>query len=135
MGTDSPSARVDETAKLLNYGFRAFTKAILINSGIEVSTVEVKKGKELEVPVETAQSFSAMIERGTKELVEQEVEITKELEAPVKKGEQVGKLIFKKDDRVLGKVDLVVAKDVERAGFFTLIWRWIVDFVMGFFEK
>ncbi|OCL25745.1 D-alanyl-D-alanine carboxypeptidase [Orenia metallireducens] len=135
MGTDSPSGRVDETAKLLNYGFRAFTKAILINSGIEVSTVEVKKGKELEVPIETAQSFSAMIERGTKELVEQEVEITKELEAPVKKGDKVGKLIFKKDDRVLGEVDLVVAKEVEKAGFFTLIWRWIVDFVMGFFEK
>lgn len=135
MGTDSPTARVDETAKLLNYGFRAFTKAILINSGVEKSTVEVKKGKKLEVPIETAQSFSAMIERGTKELVEQEIEINKELEAPVKKGEKVGKLIFKKDDRVLGQVDLVAAKDVEKAGFFTLIWRWIVQFVMGFFEK
>ncbi|WP_018248265.1 D-alanyl-D-alanine carboxypeptidase family protein [Orenia marismortui] len=135
MGTESADARVEETAKLLNYGFRAFNKALLINSAIEVDKVPVQKGKELEVAVETAQSFSAMIERGTKDMVEQEVKISEDLEAPVKKGTKVGKLIFKKEGSVLGKVDLVTSNDVEKAGFFTLIWRWIVDFVMGFFKK
>ncbi|GAB6099773.1 serine hydrolase [Halanaerocella petrolearia] len=135
MGTDSEQARVDETSKLLDYGFRAFRKVKLINQGVEIEEVPVKKGTQLKVPVETASGLSAVVKKGTKEQVEQEVKIDHELEAPVEKGAKVGRLIFKQDDKALDSVKLVTVNKVEKAGLFTLLYRWLKDFVLGFFNK
>ncbi|MCK8817022.1 D-alanyl-D-alanine carboxypeptidase [Natroniella sulfidigena] len=133
LGTDSDQARVNETARLLDYAFRAFHETKLINSGVEVEQVEVDKGEELEVPVVTATEFSAFIERGTKDEIEQEVRIEEELEAPVEEGARVGELLFIQEDQELGRVELVTAEEVERAGILTLLFRWIKNFILGFF--
>jgi len=136
MKTDTENARVEQSAKLLDYGFKAFYKANLIGPQTEIAKVEVKGGKELEVPVATKDGFSAVIKRGTKELVEREVKVVEKLEAPVKNGDTAGKLVFTHQDdpeNPLGEVELVVTKDVEQANIFVRIFRWVKKFVLGFF--
>ena len=138
MKTDSEAARVEQSAKLLDYGFKAFYKANLIGPQTKITKVDVEGGKELEVPVATKQSFSAVIKRGTKELVQQKVKVVDKLEAPVKKGASAGKLIFIHEDdpqNPLGEVELVVTEDVEKANIFVRIFRWLKKFVLGFFKK
>ncbi|WP_018250359.1 D-alanyl-D-alanine carboxypeptidase family protein [Orenia marismortui] len=132
MGAENDNDRTTATIKLLNYGFNAFNKVYLVNSQVKIKEVEVAKGKELKVEVETAQAFSPYILRGTKDQIKQEIKITKSLEAPIKKGELVGKLIFKQQGgKVLGQVDLQTAKDIKRANIFVLIFRWIKAFFMN----
>ncbi|MBM7557200.1 D-alanyl-D-alanine carboxypeptidase family protein [Halanaerobacter jeridensis] len=138
MKTDSQNARVEQSAELLDYGFKAFYKANLIGPQNKISQVAVKGGKQLEVPVATAQGFSAVIKRGTKELVKRRVEVTDKLEAPVKKGDKAGKIVFVHEDdpeNPLGEVELVATKNVEKANIFVRIFRWLKDFIMGFFKK
>ena len=134
MGTESDRERVRETEKLLNYGFRAFHREDLINEGVEVAEVEIDKGAEEKVNVITESYFAASIRRGTKDLVEQEITLADDLEAPVKAGDVAGEVKFIYDGNELGTVNLLVSEDVERAGFFTLIFRWIRNFITGFFE-
>lgn len=134
LGADSDRGRVDETARLLDYAFRAFHETKLINSEVEVEQLEVKKGEELEVPVITATDFLAFIERGTKDEIVQEVRIERELEAPVEEGEKVGKLVFVQEEQELGRVELVTVEAVERAGILTLLFRWVKNFILGFFN-
>ncbi len=133
LGAESDRQRVNETIRLLNHGFRAFIRDIFVARGAEVGSVEVDKGKEAEVPVRTVDSFEAFIRRGTKGDVEQEIRIDRELEAPIAEGEPVGELVFIQYGNELGSVELVTAGAVERAGIFTLIFRWIKDFIMGLF--
>ncbi len=134
MGTESDGERVRETEKLLNYGFRAFHREDLINEGVEVAEVEIDKGVEEKVGVLTENSFAASIRRGTKDLVEQEITLADNLEAPVEAGDIVGEVEFIYDGNKLGSTNLLVAEDVERAGFFTLVFRWIRNFITGFFN-
>ncbi|WP_027339797.1 D-alanyl-D-alanine carboxypeptidase family protein [Halonatronum saccharophilum] len=133
LGAESDDERVNETIRLLSHGFRAFIRDIFVVEGTEVGSAEVDKGREAEVPVRTVNSFEAFIERGTKGDVEQEIVIDRELEAPVEEGEPVGQLVFTQYGNELGSVELVTAGEVERAGIFTLIFRWVRDFIMGFF--
>jgi D-alanyl-D-alanine carboxypeptidase (penicillin-binding protein 5/6) len=136
MKTDSEEARVEETAKLLDYGFKAFYQAKLIAPQTKITDLKVTKGTELEVPVVTAGGFSPVIKRGTKELVEQQVKVVEELEAPIKKGQPAGKLVFIHEDdpdNPLGEVGLVANKDIEKANIFVLVFRWLKNFVLGFF--
>ncbi len=134
MGAESDRERVRETEKLLNYGFRAFHRENLINEGIEIGEVEIDKGEEEQVGVVTESSFVATIKRGTKDLVEQEINLADDLEAPVEAGDLAGEVSFIYDDYYLGSVDLLVSEDVEQAGFFTRVFRWIRDFITGFFD-
>ena len=138
MKTDSEAARVEQSSELLDYGFKAFYKANLMGPQTQITKVDVKGGKELEVPVATKQSFSAVIKRGTKELVQQKVKVVDELEAPVQKGATAGKLIFVHEDdpqNPLGEVELVATEDVEKANIVVRIFRWLKKFVLGFFKK
>ena len=138
MKTDSENARVEQSAELLDYGFKAFYKANLMGPQNKISQVKVKAGKELEVPVATANGFSAVIKRGTKELVKRKVEVVDKLEAPVKKGDAAGKVVFVHEDdpeNPLGEVKLVATKSVEKANIFVRIFRWLKDFILGFFQK
>ncbi|WP_041607609.1 D-alanyl-D-alanine carboxypeptidase family protein [Halobacteroides halobius] len=135
MGTKSDKARVAETAKLLDYGFNAFHTVRLINAGVEVNQVKVKKGKKLKVPVETAREFSALIKLGTKDQVKRKFKINEKLIAPVKKGAVVGKVLFLQQGKKLGEVKLITTKEVKKAGFFTIIFRWLKNFVMSYFNK
>ncbi len=134
MGTESDRERVRETEKLLNYGFRAFHRENLINEGIEMGEVEIDKGEEEQVGVLTENPFVATIKRGTKDLVEQETNLADDLEAPVEAGDLAGEVSFIYDGDYLGSVNLLVSEDVEQAGFFTRFFRWIRDFITGFFD-
>ena len=136
MKTDSEKARVEQSSKLLDYGFKAFYKANIIGPQTELSQIEVAGGKKLEVPLVTAQGFSAVIKRGTKELVTRKIEVKDKLVAPVKKGTAAGKVVFIHEDdpqNPLGAVRLVTTKKVEKANIFVRIFRWIKQFIGGFF--
>ncbi len=134
MGTESDEERVRETEKLLNYGFRAFQREDLINEGVEIAEVGVDKGVDESVSAVTESSFAASIKSGTKDSVEQEIVLADDLEAPVEAGDVAGEVNFVYDGNRLGSVDLLVSEDIEKAGFFTLAFRWIRDFIIGFFQ-
>ncbi|AGB40127.1 D-alanyl-D-alanine carboxypeptidase [Halobacteroides halobius DSM 5150] len=134
MGTDSEEARVDETADLLNYGFRAFHKVRLINSKVKIKKLPVNQGKELTVTVETANKLSVIIKKGSKNQIKRKIEISKNLQAPVKKGQVVGRLVFLQQDKELGTVNLVTTKEIKQASWFVLVLRWLQDFVLGFLK-
>ncbi|MGM0501109.1 MAG: D-alanyl-D-alanine carboxypeptidase family protein [Bacillota bacterium] len=136
MKSDSEKARVEETAKLLDYGFKAFYKANLIGPQTNITKIKVSKGTAAEVLAATAEGFSAVIKRGTKDLITRKVEAAEELEAPVKKGQEVGELVFfheDEPDNPLGKVKLVATKDIAKANIFVRLFRWLKDFFFGFF--
>ena len=55
-------------------------------------------------------------------------EITKTVKAPAQKGQVVGEVIYKIGERELGRVDIVLSEDMEKAGWFTLLIRRILAF-------
>ena len=134
MGAKDEAGRQEETRKLLNYGFRVFNKVHLINEGTEIEeTITVKNAAKPEVVVETATDFSAMVKRGTKDQIEQELSFSENLKAPLSKGEVVGTLTFVQNGNELGEIDLVTSRGVEEAGIIVRIFRWLRDFIISLF--
>lgn len=133
MKTDSEEARIEESAKLLNYGFSRFDLKKVVKQGEDAGKIEIKEGEELEVKVETAEDLKLVLNSKDSDL-ERKIELEKEVTAPIEKGEVVGKLIIKQADKELGSVDLVAAEDVKRAGLLTRLWRMIKEFILGFFK-
>ncbi|WHI45793.1 D-alanyl-D-alanine carboxypeptidase family protein [Microbulbifer sp. JMSA004] len=134
VGTDSDEKRASETQKLLAYGFRYYQTHKVYGQGEELQTERVWGGKEPSVGIAVAKDVFVTIPRGGEEGIKADLIVDGELEAPVQKGQPVGKVVVTLDGETVADVKAVAAEDVERAGFFKRMWDSIKRFVMGFFS-
>ncbi|WP_444932384.1 D-alanyl-D-alanine carboxypeptidase family protein [Microbulbifer sp. SSSA002] len=134
VGTDSDEKRASETQKLLAYGFRYYQTHKVYGQGEELQTERVWGGEEPSVGIAVAKDVFVTIPRGGEDSIKADLIVAGELEAPVQKGQPVGKVVVTLDGETVADVKAVAAEDVERAGFFKRMWDSIKRFMMGFFS-
>ncbi|HDU6971488.1 TPA: D-alanyl-D-alanine carboxypeptidase [Listeria monocytogenes] len=139
------SARFDETNKMLDYAFNNFKVKEVQKAGSKVknpSTIAVDKGKEDTVGLVTKDAVKLVVPKnGNEPKLNTKVTMKeKTIEAPVKKGTEVGKMeVSLKDGDKLGYVDgkqtetidVLTASDVEKANWFMLSTQAVGSFFTG----
>ncbi|MDA1478399.1 D-alanyl-D-alanine carboxypeptidase family protein [Bacillus changyiensis] len=154
---DLHTGRFKETKKMLDYAFNHFSMKQLYDKNETIKgnkTVEVDKGKEQEVTIVTDKALNIPVKNGEEKHYKAKAILDhKELTAPVKKGEKVGRLSvsYKGEEKDYGflennvsDVNLVAKEEVEEANWFVLtmrsigsffanLWNSIVDIVTGWF--
>ncbi|MGD8192601.1 D-alanyl-D-alanine carboxypeptidase family protein [Brevibacillus ginsengisoli] len=147
MGSDSETKRFGETKKLFDYGFSTYKLTKKAPQGSPVKgyeTAPVKKGVELTVPVELGSDAMLLSKVGEENKLKPTV-VLNDLTAPIKKGQVVGKLIYKADgatendylqpdDLQKGGIDLVASQDVEEGSWIRLFFRSIIQFFSNIFK-
>ena len=131
LGEQNSNTRFAETIKLLDYGFANYETTTIGNKSDEAGDAEVAKGITTKVKAIYADDVKALIKKGDKNAVTRDVSIDSGLTAPLKAGTKIGTVTFKSGDKVVGKVDLVAASDVEKASFLKLFFRMIADWFKG----
>ncbi|GMG86456.1 D-alanyl-D-alanine carboxypeptidase family protein [Biformimicrobium ophioploci] len=132
-GTKSDEKRASESQKLLTYGFRYFQTHKVYGSGDVLQTEPVWFGAADQVEIAVSEDVFATIPRGGEDKLKAELVMDGELEAPLTKGQQVGKVVVQLDGTTIAEVPAVAAEAVEEGGFFKRIWDHIKRFVMGLF--
>ena len=130
MGTQSDNARVVESRKLLNWGFRFFDTRQLFKQGEELKSVRIWKGDSDNLRVGVAEDVVIRFPRDRKDDLKAKLVVDSPLEAPVAKGEKVGAIEVMLDEDKLKVVPLVALDDVAEAGIF----GWMVDSVLQWLE-
>ncbi|MBS0300983.1 MAG: D-alanyl-D-alanine carboxypeptidase [Proteobacteria bacterium] len=122
LGATSDSARINESQKLLNWGYTAWDDVKLFDAGQPVATPRVWKGKASELKLGSATPIVVSVPAGTAGQVKTEIARPDPLIAPFKKGQTVATLKIKQGDQTLGEVPLVALDGVEESGFFGRAW-------------
>jgi serine-type D-Ala-D-Ala carboxypeptidase (penicillin-binding protein 5/6) len=123
LGTASRDARLNESQKLLNWGFSAFDPVRLFEGGKPIVTPEVWKGKERTAKLGAEGSVVVAVPRGEGEKLKTDVQRTDPLVAPLTKGQRVGTLkVTTAAGAPVVEVPLVVQETVEQAGLFGRAW-------------
>jgi D-alanyl-D-alanine carboxypeptidase (penicillin-binding protein 5/6) len=123
LGTANRDARLNESQKLLNWGFTAFDPVRLFEAGKSIVTPEVWKGKERQAKLGAEGSVVIAVPRGEGEKLKTEVQRTDPLVAPLTKGQRVGTLkVTTAAGAPVAEVPLVVQDAVEQAGIFGRAW-------------
>jgi serine-type D-Ala-D-Ala carboxypeptidase (penicillin-binding protein 5/6) len=125
MGTESERARKVENKKLLKYGFRFYETITPYKAGASFVTQRIYMGDKDTVELGILQDTPITIPRGKSKDLEANFELDKKLEAPLAKGEVVGKLYLRLDGEDVAEYPLVTLQEVQEGG---LIDR-IIDFV------
>jgi D-alanyl-D-alanine carboxypeptidase (penicillin-binding protein 5/6) len=123
LGTASRDARLNESQKLLNWGFSAFDPVRLFEAGKPIVTPEVWKGEQREVKLGAEGSVVIAVPRGEGDKLKTQIERTDPLVAPLSKGQRVGTLrVTTAAGAPVAEVPLVVQEAVNQAGIFGRAW-------------
>lgn len=125
MGADSERARKTENKKLLKYGFRFFETVTPYEAGKSFVAHRIFMGDKDTVDLGINQDTPITIPRGQVKNLEANFELDKKLEAPLAKGEVVGKLYLRLEGEDIAEYPLVTLQEVQEGGFFDRM----VDFV------
>ena len=123
-GLDSWNGRVEESTRLMQWGFNAWQAKPLFKQGAEVAEAEVQMGDEASVPLVAPRDLAVTIPAGLSLSRQMQVKVRYDgpLKAPIKKGQQVAELVVSTGDTQPQVVPLVAGEDVGEAGFFTRAW-------------
>lgn len=135
MGVPTYKGREVESKKLLQWGFANFETVKPLSAGQSVLEQAVYYGDLSKAQLGTLQDSYITVPKGkTAELKARYTLEKTNLEAPLVKGQVVGKVIYQLNGKDVASVDLQVMHDVQEAGIFGKAWDWIVLTVKGLFN-
>lgn len=108
----------DESAALLEYGFRNYSLEKVVDRNSIFKVVEVKSGKERFVAVKPVEDFTIALKEGEAERIKLSGAGLKTAKAPLSKGEDAGQLEVYLDDRLLKTIRLEYSESVESSSPF-----------------
>ncbi len=112
MGCETSQDRFAACKQLLDYGFANF--ALVSPELTETAEVPVTLGKAPSASVRLGDTASLLIDKGQKSSVTTQVQLEKEVTAPVSQGQRLGTMQVKIGEQVLSEIPLVAAEAVER---------------------
>ena len=118
LNAPSDSARAEDSQRLLNYGFRFFETHKLYKAGQSLNQTYVYKAKNPELKVGMINDQFVTIPSGQYQKLQLITKIPSNLIAPIHKGDEIGELLIKLDDKLVQKAPVYALNDIEQAGFF-----------------
>lgn len=112
VGAENSKTRFNESATLLNYGFKNFQAEKLVDMEKAACSLPVSKGKVDTADLFAQEDFTAVVKKGDGSGYEVSVETDACVKAPAKAGEQVGRVIVTKGGNVVKEIPLVLKEDV-----------------------
>lgn len=126
MGAGTVKERNASVSQMLDYAFNHFQTKKIYDKGQKITSIQLLKSEAGKVDVVASESISTIHKKGeSSENLTTEVNLDESFDLPMKKGEQVGELVVKDNDKVLSTTSLVIAEDLEKATYFTLLQRSI----------
>ncbi|MFD1707085.1 D-alanyl-D-alanine carboxypeptidase family protein [Siminovitchia sediminis] len=123
-GAPTSKSRNAQITKMLDYAFSQYSSHSLYKKGENLGKVKVSKGHVKEIHAQTSEPISILTKKGEKITdYSTEVKLNKNIKAPVKKGDTVGKIIIQKDGKQLAESELIAGKNVKKASWWQLYKR------------
>ena len=112
----------NDSILLLDYGFAHIDRTTVVREGTQVGTVAVTGGRTRRIGVQAKETLVLPAVDGAAGY-EQQVDLPRDIKAPVKKGDVVGTLRVLYEGREVAKTDLVAMQGAERKSFFLTLWN------------
>ena len=135
MGVPTYKGREVESKKLLQWGFANFETFKTLEAGKPISEQRVYYGDENNVQLGVLQDGFITIPKGKNTELKARYELDKKyLEAPLAKGQVVGKVVYQLDGKDVASLNLQVMQEVKEAGILGRVWDWLVLTIKSLFS-
>ncbi len=133
MGAATESARIQETQKMLTYGFRYYESRQLHDGESTLHEERIWAGAQDMIDLGIARDLHVTVPKNSGE-VRTRIELDGDIQAPVQSGDVLGQLSVELGDEVLAQRDLIALETVEQGGFIKRLVDWVKQFFLGLFS-
>jgi D-alanyl-D-alanine carboxypeptidase (penicillin-binding protein 5/6) len=118
------NALAEEAKKLLNHGFSTTVNRIFYHPGDKVLEVPVWYGRQSNVVATVSKTFAVTLKKNQPVTgLRVFARYDEPVQAPVKKGQQIGEIFAELDGKIIARAPLVAADKVSKTQFFGRVWK------------
>ena len=129
LGSGNSNDRFDTAKRLLDWGFANYEILTPKIAPSLITQVRVLRGSQQYIKPVPPESMQTLVPKGSSGL-QQSVELPLEVQAPVKKGQVLGKVVVALDGETLGTYELTAPNDVTALNF-SLVFQRILASLVG----
>jgi len=118
----SEKARLTDNRRLLDYGFRYFRTKKILTKDLSLLKEQVWGGEEELVDLSSGENVYLTLSPRDFQRVEPKISLDDYLQAPISKGQVVGKIDLLLDGESLAIVDAIAMEEINSLGFFGRAW-------------
>ena len=120
--SSSEKARLTDNRRLLDYGFRYFRTKKILTRDLSLLKEQVWGGEEEQVNLSSGEDLYLTLSPRDFQRVEPKISLNDYLQAPINRGQVVGKIDLLLDGESLATVDAIAMEEVSSLGFFGRAW-------------
>lgn len=129
LGSPSSKERFKDASTQFDWGFKNFESVKLVSTENNLAeNVKLEKAKEDNLIISAEEDFCKVVKRGNKPNYDVTIELPKKLQAPLKMGDAVGKIIVTEDGEVKKEINIIVKENVQSKNYFettkTILKDW-----------
>jgi len=130
-GFESKNSRSRDSMKLLNWGFRTFDTVQVAKKNETLESLNVWLGKKPRVDVVVDEDIYLTIPKRKKKIIKAVIEYKGPINAPISKGDKIGKLKIYISNELVKEVDVFSKEKIKRSNIFSRIFKSLNYLVWG----
>lgn len=127
-----------DTHKLLNYGFDNFSNVKIAFKNEYIDNIDVENGDKPFVTGIVGSDLYSLVPKGRENEVKRNIIIPEKISAPISKGQVIGKIELKIDNKVIDTCNIVSAMEIDQKAVFDVVnlnskesilkkwWIWLI---------
>jgi len=119
--------RYADSIRLMDYGFTNFRQERVVTGGETLSTLSVKYGTQPKVAVQCSGDVVVSVPVRKTDTIQKIVMVEREIDAPVKPGQVVGKVLVLVEGKPVAETELITKEQVDKLPAYKLFWQKILD--------
>ena len=125
LGAETSPERFKDASSLLNYGFANYESVKLCSRDDKISTLTMEKAESDKVSLVAKEDLTVLIKKGDSKEFTKKIKVYGEPKLPISKGTTLGIVEVYKGKDLVGKVELVNNKDINKASYLKMLQRVI----------
>ena len=129
LGGQTSKDRFKDATTLLDYGFANYESVKICSKNQKLYTLKLKKADCESVGLVAKDDLGILTKKGESKDFIKKIEVDKNLKLPIKQGTALGKVKIYKGNKLIGQVDLVSSRDIDKASYLQMLKRLVEDIV------
>ena len=125
LGAETSPERFKDATSLLNFGFANYESVKLCSKNDNIATLTLDKADEQKINLVAKEDLSVLIKKGGNKDFTRKIKVNENPTIPIKKGTNLGYVEIYQGKTLVGRVDLVNTKDIQKASYLKMLQRVI----------
>lgn len=125
LGGETSPERFKDATSLLNFGFANYESVKLCSKDDKIGIITLDKADEQKINLVAKEDLSVLVKKGGNKDFTRKVKLNENPILPIKKGTSLGYIEVYQGKTLVGKVDLINTKDIQKASYLQMLQRVI----------